>query len=289
MSHPFPPSLVSAEAKLADVFPEEAAHLGVGLTDVDRLFRILPASVKSASAVKFTLGPDWRYVFGTPFHLRGRSRAIGTPQAPFVASLVRATLVAEQFLTSKQLRQYWWRLDQPTKHLDAIVEMLTVWNISADSNLSYEQLGLGVSSHSIDWLLKTKVEGDFLLEVKNRPGQMAQELMRNQKDMEAGAQSITGEPVTNFEALFKSVSSKFLPISDSTCIQGAALFLGIKVPALLLNEFFHDHLQNYLHFVALSKEDKQAGALVNLLAISPEIANQVLSAFGWHEGADLTY
>ena len=78
-----------------------------------------------------------------------------------MASLVRATLVAEQFLTSKQLRQYWWRLDQPAKHLDAIVEMLTVCNISADSSLSYEQPGLGVRSNLIDWLLKTKVEGDF--------------------------------------------------------------------------------------------------------------------------------
>jgi hypothetical protein len=67
------------------------------------------------------------------------------------------------------------------------------------------------------------------------------------------------------------------------------LFLGIKVPAARFEKFFFDHLQTNLDFVALGKEDKETGIKINLLARSPEVASRVLSAFAWHEGADLTY
>jgi hypothetical protein len=198
--------------------------------------------------------------------------------------------VAERALTSSKLRRSWWsQLDRPAKHLDAIVEMLAVANVISDHSLTYEKAGLGVAHQTIDWFLKTKENGDFLLEVKNRPGQAAQEMMRIQTTRASGTHSVLGEPITDFEVLFKSTSSKFKPLSDSSCIQGVILFLGIKVPATRLDAFFHDRLQANLHFIALGKEDKETGTCVNLLGASPEIAELVLSTFGWREGADLTY
>lgn len=67
------------------------------------------------------------------------------------------------------------------------------------------------------------------------------------------------------------------------------VFLGIKLPAARLDEYFRQHLQGNLHFVALGKEDKAEGIRVNLLATSEDIASAVLSSFNWHASADLTY
>lgn len=292
MIYPFPPKFVAAQAQLSDVFLTEAASLGISSTDAEHLFKLLPASVRSAPAVQFVLGPDWRYVFGKPFHLDGNSRGFGVPhQAPLVLDLVRATLVAEHVLTISQFRRSWWpQLDRPAKHLDAIVEMLAVANVSHDYDLAYEQIGTGIGSYRIDWLLKTKGEGNFLLEVKNRPGQSAQELMRIQKTSRTTiAHSNPDEPVTDFTALFKSTYNKFHSAPTSPCIQGVILFLGIKIPAADFANFFYNHLQTNLNFVAFGKEDKEVGVRVNIIATSPKIADRVLSAFGWREEADLMY
>jgi hypothetical protein len=67
------------------------------------------------------------------------------------------------------------------------------------------------------------------------------------------------------------------------------VFLGIKVPAAGLDEYFREHLQANLDFVALGTENKEAGIKVNVLAKSSAIADHVLTVFGWNEGADLLY
>jgi hypothetical protein len=149
---------------------------------------------------------------------------------------------------------------------------------------------VGVGSYSIDWLLQTKEKGDFLLEVKNRPGQSAQELTRLQSRSKTIApKSNLGEPITDFDVLFKSSYDKFLPISMSSYIQGVILFLGIKIPADKLAYFFHSHLETKLHFVALGTENKDSGTRVILLATSPEISKQALSVFNWNDNSDLLY
>jgi hypothetical protein len=127
----------------------------------------------------------------------------------------------------------------------------------------------------------------YLLEVKNRPGQTAQEMTRIKSSPDAIGP--VDEPITDFDALFKSTYSKFLPAPDPSRTQGVILFVGIKIPAARFKKFFNDHLQTTLDFVALGKEDKESGTKIHLLARSSEVARRVLSAFGWHEGADLTY
>ncbi len=295
MNSLFPAYFVADEAQLIDVFIKEAASLGVSNTDAERLFKMLPQKVRFAPAKKFKLGEEWRYEYGKPFHLSGNSKGFGVPyQAPLVISLVRATLVAERSLTQTQRRpgSSWWnQLEKPGKHFDGIVEALAVANVNQDYSLSYEQDGLGVGSSRIDWVLQTKENRKFLLEVKNRPGQSAQELTRIQSTskIQGDSSQINGEPNTDFNMLFKSSFDKFLPASTSAYIQGVILFLGIKIPSAQFAGFFHDHLQNNLHFVALGKEDQKSGTAINILAISPEIANDVRSAFGWFEQADLMY
>jgi hypothetical protein len=130
-----------------------------------------------------------------------------------------------------------------------------------------------------------------LLEVKNRPGQSAQELTRMQTTSKIGrgTHSNISEPITDFHALFKSSFSKFIPASTSSYIQGVILFLGIKIPTTQFAVFFYDHLQLNLHFVALGQEYKESGVSVNILATSPEIASKVRSIFGWNKNADLMY
>jgi hypothetical protein len=59
------------------------------------------------------------------------------------------------------------------------------------------------------------------------------------------------------------------------------------VPAAQFAGFFHEHLETYLHFAALGKEDKDFGIRVNILTTLPEIKSRVLSAFGWQADADL--
>ena len=294
MSSLFPAYLVVDEAQLIDVFIDEAANFGVSHTDAERIFNILPENVRSAPAKKFKLDQEWRYEYGKPFHLDGNSKGSGIPfQAPLVVSLVRTALVAERTLAQTQRRpgsHWWYQLDKPDKHFDGIVEMLAVANVNQNYSLIYEQVGLGVGSHSIDWLLQTKEKGNFLLEVKNRPGQPAQELTRIQsRSKMIVPQPNLGEPVTDFDALFKSSYDKFLPISSASYIQGVILFLGIKTPADKFANFFHEHLEAKLHFVALGKEDKDSGIRVNLLATSQEISKHVLSVFNWNNNADLLY
>jgi hypothetical protein len=284
MSHPFPPSLVTAESNLADVFMDEAVNLGFSRLDAEYLLKIIPASVRAAKAIKFVLGEDWRYIYGKQFHFDGNSRGFGIPyQAPLVVNLIRATALAERVLNTSQFRHWWQQVDMQGKHLDAIVEMLSVFSVTPDQHLSYEQAGLGVGLQKIDWLLKTKEDGNFLLEVKNRPGQMAQEITR----IKTKSTPIQSEPIPDFSALFKSTTSKFLAVNDSTYTQGVILFLGLKVPATALDKFFRIRLQSHLHFIALGKENKENGICVNLLASSPEVASRVRSAFKWNENADL--
>jgi hypothetical protein len=283
MSHPFPPSFVIAESSLADAFFDEATNLGISHVEAEQLLRIIPASVRSAKAIKFVFGQDWRYLFGKEFDFDGNSSGFGVPyQAPLLVNLVRSAKVAERVLTGSQRRRWWQQLDMPAKHFDTILETLAVFNVAPDCHLEYEKSGLGVGSQKIDWLLRSK-EGEFLLEVKNRPGQMAQEMTR----MKAKSTSLPNDPIPDFFALFKSTKSKFLPIKDSTYTQGVILFLGIKVPATALENFYHHHLQSHFHFVALGKEDKEFGISVNLIASASEIADRVRSGFKWHEGADL--
>ena len=291
MRHPFPRSLVSAEALLEVIFMDEATGLGISRPDAERLFTTIPASVRSAPAVRFVFSPDWRYAFGKLFHMNDGSHGFGIPhQAPLVLSLVRASLVANRVFASSANRYPWWQqLDNPAKHLDAVVEMLAVAKVMPDHPLVYEQKGLGIRSHKIDWFL-TSNNSKILLEVKNRPGQTAQELTRIQSSSKvSGTQTISDEPVTDFDKLFKSTAKKFLPTAAASCIQGAMVFLGIKVPVASFYEYFHQHLRGNLHFVALGKEDKEEGIRVNLLAASEKIASEVLSAFNWHATADLTY
>ena len=289
MKHLFPPSLVAAEAALGDIFIDEAAGLGITRADAERLFMTLPAFVRSARAVKFALGPDWRYEFGDLFHMDDGSRGFGIPhQAPLVVSLVRASKVADRVFANSPNRRMWWQeLDNPAKHLDAIVEMLAVAKVSPDYELAYEQKGRGIGSHKIDWSLTTN-DRRFLLEVKNRPGQTVQELERI-RSTSRGGPKLSEEPLADFTKLFKSTSNKFLPTANASCLQGVIVFLGIKVPAAGLNEYFRHHLQDKLHFIALAKEDKDNGILVNLLATSEEIARRVLTAFNWQQTGDLIY
>ena len=214
--------MVADEAQLIDIFINEAANLGVSHTDAEHLFKILPENVRAAPAKKFKLDEEWRYEYGKPFDLNGNSKGIGVPyQAPLVISLVRTALVAERALTLTQRRSgssWWYQLDKPEKHFDGIVEMLSVANVNQNHILTYEQAGLGVGSYSIDWLLQTKENGNFLLEVKNRPGQPAQELIRIQSTsrIRRGSPPNISEPITDFNALFKSSFSKFLPASTSS-------------------------------------------------------------------------
>lgn len=288
MTNPFPPSFIAEKAELKDIFTEEAVTLGISHMDAERLFNSLPASVKSVQAVKFSLGdPDWRYIFGKHFHI-GMSRGFGIPhQAPLVVSLIRATAIAERKLTKSQQRSWWWQIDVPGKHLDAIFEMLAISNVNPNHTLIYEQVGMGVGSQLIDWLLKLKDEHSFLLEVKNRPGQTAHELTRIKSRSKLGDHP--GEPTTDFDALFKSTYSKFLPLPNPSYTQGVMLFLGIKIPAKSLAKFFQDRLQSNLDFVVLAKEDKETGIKVDLHVSSQESTHRLLEAFGWNEGADLTY
>ena len=286
MSYPFPPSFVITESSLADAFFEEATNLGISRVEAEQLLKIIPASVRSAKAVKLVFGQDWRYLYGKQFHFDGNSTGFGVPyQAPLLANLVRSATIAERVLIGSQRRRWWQQLDMPAKHFDTILETLAVFNVSFDSHLKYEQSGLGVGSQKIDWLLKSKEDGEFLLEVKNRPGQMAQEMTR----MKEKSTSLPNDPVPDFFALFKSTKSKFLPIKDSKYMQGVILFLGVKVPTTALQNFYHQHLKSHFHFVALGKEDKEFGICVNLLASSSEIADCVRSGFKWHEGADLLF
>lgn len=284
MKQPFPPSFVVAESSLVDAFFDEAANLGINRVEAERLLNIIPASVRSAKAVKFVFGQDWRYLYGKPFHFDGNASGFGVPyQAPLLVNLIRSVKLADRVLTDTQRRRWWQQLDMPAKHFDAILETLSVFNIALDSHLVYEKSGLGVGSQKIDWLLRSKDDSEFLLEVKNRPGQMAQEMTR----MKAKSPSLPNDPVPDFSALFKSTKSKFFPIKDSQYTQGVILFLGIKVPTTALEVFYRNHLQSHFHFVALGKEDKEFGISVNLIASSSEIADRVRSGFKWHEGADL--
>ena len=286
MNHPFPPSFITAESLLVDVFHDEAAGLGIGRFDSEQLLKKIPASVRSTKAIKFVFDQEWRYIFGKQFHFDGNSRGFGVPhQAPLVANLVRASALADRVLTASQFRRWWQQLDIPAKHLDAIVEMLSISNVALDHDLAYEQAGLGIGSQKIDWLLKTKEKGGFLLEVKNRPGQMAREMTRRK----ATSPSMPSDPITDFPALFRSTTGKFLPLNETEYTQGVILFLGIKVPATALDNYFRNHLQSHLHFIALGKEDKAMGISVNLFVKSTEIADHVRFAFRWSEGADLLY
>jgi hypothetical protein len=276
MPHPFPPSTVTAEAPLRAVFCAEAAALGMNPDDAQRMFEALPAPVQAAPALQFSSGPDWRYAFGSPFHLAGTLSFRIPHQAPLVASLVRAVRVAQRAIATPQLYHAWWlQIAHPAKHFDAIVEMLAVANVAPEHGLTYEPPHSGIRRRRIDWLVWTKDQGNFLLEVKNRPGHLAQELLGRQP---AGA---TTAP--DFAALFKSTTSKFMPVDRSVYIQGVLLFLGNRLPPAPFAAFFRDRLQANLHFVALAQEDKATGLCVDLFTASLEVEGRVIAAFRWRE------
>lgn len=150
-------------------------------------------------------------------------------------------------------------------------------NVAPEHGLTYEPPHSGIRRRRIDWMVWTKDQGNFLLEVKNRPGHLVQELLRQQSD------AAPAEPAPDFAALFKSTTSKFMPVDRSAYVQGV-LLLGSRLPPAPFAAFFRDQLQANLHFVALAQEDKATGLCVDLFTASPEIEARVIAAFGWREG-----
>jgi hypothetical protein len=281
---PFPKELLQSEVHLIDAFRTEAQRLGLSSTEADEAFQILPPPIKGAPAFTWIFSSEWRYYYGQPFTQGGAPVAIGSPQAQAVVQLVRATRVALRSLTSDQLLQWLSQLAEPGRHSDALVEMLAVANVPAGTVPRYEQPGMAVGAKRIDWFVPTKERG-VLFEIKNRLGQMAQEVERLRPQLEAGASFIPGEPNTDFEALFKSTYEKFLPINTTSELQGVLLFPGMKLPQPAFTNFFKSRLASRLHFVALSSD----GLSVHLEAQSEAVAQAVLQALGWKLGADLVF
>lgn len=283
-------SFITTEVNLKEVFITEAGRLDIGLVEAERLFNFLPASIKAAPAVKHNRDSEWHYIYGAPFHLENKKIGKSSHLVPYVSSLIRATFTAKRLLTPINFFHSWWnQLDNPSKHYDALVEMLAVSNVTFDKKLSYEQAGLGVGSQKIDWFLETNSNGDFLLEVKCRLGQLAKEMERVQQVGHDGKQVRASEPNTNFETLFKDTSCKFPPIANSSYIQGAIIFLPIQVPEVKFEKYFLDMLKNNLHFVAFGTEDYETSTKVRTYATTLEIAERVNLVFNWVSGAKFTY
>lgn len=284
MNAPIPKELLQRKAHLADAFRAEAPRLGITVEEADEAFRLVPLSVKESPTFTWILSPEWRYSFGDPFTLGGTPVAIGTPQAPAVGQLVRAIRVASRALTPEQLVQWLGQLSIPGKHADALVEMLAVANVPGSTVPVYEPPGMAVGSKRIDWFIPGGARG-VLFEVKNRLGQLADELERLRPHMEAGLPGIPGEPRTDFDALFRSTLEKFPPVNQAPHIQGVLLFPGMKLPQVELTQFFKERLAPQLHFIALSTD----GITVHLEAQSEPLAQAVLKALGWVLGADLLF
>jgi hypothetical protein len=265
------------EPQFKDVFIVEALKIGCSPEEAENLFLNLPIRLQSH---KITQGFDqvWRYMFGTPFHLK-KGVAISLPhQMLLVSGLVRSYLVARQRLNTKQYDVWTGTTTRPDKHYDALAEMLAVSNVRQEDNLIYEPKGLGVGDKHIEWLLETKNDG-FLLEVKNRSGMLAKELDR----IAEAHESMPSDPVIDLDKIFKSANNKFHPVVNAKHIQGVALFISLKIPRQQIEGYFFKHIQKQLHFVTLVRDD---GMHVNLIAVSEEVKARVLSAFRWVDDAD---
>lgn len=278
-----PASFYTNSDSFEGAFRSEAIAFGIEPSVVDHIYQMVPASIKSSRAVKMIFDDCWRYHFGNAYKLENL-HASSNLETPFFTSLIRAVLVAERVHAPK----HWWvELSNPGKHLDALFEMLAMSNVLPAAQLVYEPDGFGVGPSRIDWQVISENE-NILVEVKNRPVQIVNELKRIQNARLHGANLIS-EPITDFEKLFASTYSKFPPISESAQIQGALIFLNIKVPADKFASFYFERLQKYFHFVALGKEDNQAGITVNILSSTPEIVPVICSALRWKNSADLLY
>lgn len=277
-----PNSIIEARSMLKSAFVNEAVSLGCNIEDANRLFEALPDRIKETRSEMYKLGDPpllWRYVFGDGFHLGKKGYGFGIPhQMPLVSSLVRACLVANKHLKIAERNTFFRNLANPAKHYECLTEMLTVANVKSEDHIAYEKKGLGIGGSLIDWLVEAE-EGKFLLEVKNRSGHIARNL-EHESDF---SQVIPYDIVPEIEGLFKSITHKFRPVSDSKYIQGAAIYPSLIVPKRLFENYFKKHIQEKLHFVALVRED---GTHVNLVTSSDEIRLLVLSEFGWLDDAD---
>jgi hypothetical protein len=163
----------------------------------------------------------WRYDFGEPcVDLPRGGVVLGTQMYQEVDRLFDVLACAHRRLPDEVFQNYLARLADPKKHDDLIFEFAPILRLPVDMDASYEVSGLGEGNRTIDWLIKPKSGVSIALEVKNRPKDLLESLVR----LQAGERDVDGTapaPLHDAGLLFASLEQKFRPRDVSEMVQGA--------------------------------------------------------------------
>jgi hypothetical protein len=238
------------------------ASLGKTTAEIEAIMRLLPQHLKETIAFVDRFSNIWRYDFGEPY-LSDKKQPfmIGTDQFPPVERLLFCVDVMQRVLTPAQLLGYLARLENPSKHLETLMECAPLLLLVDPATVNYEVSGLGEGGHTIDFQIVAKSGDSLLIDVKCRVGQVPQKAPKLGKPDACG--------------LLKSLPEKFCKADPSIVLQGGWIQSVLKYDEPDVIREFKRTDPSRLHFIIL------ANWVVNayVIARNDNIKRRVLQIF----------
>lgn len=272
------PDMFRAEdSDILGALEKVATAQGLSGQEAERVFALLPDSLKNAPSFKDRMTGIWRYEYGIPYVVgKGNKEkiVIGTDQAPKVSVLLNGIRALSQHTPYEQLLSFCKKLENKHKHLDFLAELDPLMRPSVDFTADYEPDGYASGNRKIDWLIRFHDGSSCLIDVKNR--------IRGLIDFFDG---INRKGKNNFsdspplpDGVFNSSEIKFLPAKKGR-FQGLWLLTSVYYDDELLKETFYNLDENLMQFTVLTHFEGEA----RILSRKPEIKSWLIEKFCLNE------
>lgn len=250
-----------------------ALDKSLSVEEAEKVFNLLPNSIKDAPAFKDRLTGIWRYEYGVPYTIGSGTNQyfiLGTDQAPKVSVLLDGIRALSQHTSYGQLLSFCKKLENREKHLDFLAELDPVMRPTMDFTADYEPNGYASGDRRIDWLIRFHDGSSCLIDVKNRIRGLIDffdEINRK------GKNNLSDSPPLP-DGVFNSSEIKFLPAKKGR-FQGLWLLTNVYYDDELLKETFYNLDENLMQFTVLTHFEGET----RILSRKPEIKSWLIEKF----------
>ncbi|HQT95396.1 MAG TPA: hypothetical protein PK435_12225 [Thermoanaerobaculaceae bacterium] len=274
--HSLPAVLVERDGHLLHAFEGVASAMGDTQAEAERLFKLLPISLRNAPAFVLRVDGRWKYQYGVPYdNLSGNTVALGADQCPDAALLYTAVKAVESRLTNSEIVGFLDRLGIPGKHRETLAELTPLVRCRVSARVEHEPADSGADGRTPDWLFTPGTPGrPLLIEVKHRCLDLITMFKENVPRLNAGARSME-PPEPQVDRLFLDTWQKFQRRDPRDVLQGAWVFCPIQQVRAQVETYFESVDPQLLHFALLVNWEFQVAGLWR----SKEDREYVLSLF----------
>lgn len=261
------------DSNILGALEKVAAAQGLSGQEAERVFELLPESLRGAPAFRDRMTGIWRYEYGVPYVVgKGNKEkiVIGTDQAPKVSVLLDGIRALSQHTSYEQLLSFCKKLENRQKHLDFLAELDPIIRPSMDFTADYEPDGYASEDRKIDWLIRFHDGSSCLIDVKNRIRGLIDFLDEINKN---GKNNFSDSPPLP-KGVFNSSGIKFLPAKKGR-FQGLWVLTNVYYDDELLKEMFYNLDENLIEFTVLTHFKGES----RVLSTKPEIKSWLIEKF----------